>query len=503
MPRKHSYLTVTDQFCGAGGSSLGAAALGLTIVLALNHWQLAIQTHNSNFPNTIHDCTDISACDPRRYPSTDILITSPECTNHSLAKGKKRKGQGQPELWQPADIDPSEERSRATMWDVPRFAEFHDYNLIVVENVVDARHWRLFDAWLKAMADLDYRHEIVYFNSQFAWPTPQSRDRMYVVFWKRGNPAPDLNFYPRAYCMVCEQDVDSVQSWKNPHKKWGRYGKTNGQYVYRCPKCASLVDPYYYAAYNAIDWQLPISRISERKRPLREKTVRRIQIGLERFSSQRFPFLVELGHASSPSGYVRPATEPWPTQTTAQSLGLVTPFIIGMDRSDAVNNRAYPVTRTWPTLTTQKDKALVIPPPLPYIIELYGTSTASPITDPLSTVVAGGNHHGLVVTEEAMRSFLVSYYGQDVMHGVTEAMGTLTTIARHALVTPVGEGAALPSIEDCYFRMLQPSEIGRAMAFPESYIVLGDSRAQTKLYGNAVTPPVMKKILDRCVPTLC
>ena len=25
MPKKKSYLTVTDQFCGAGGSSLGAA----------------------------------------------------------------------------------------------------------------------------------------------------------------------------------------------------------------------------------------------------------------------------------------------------------------------------------------------------------------------------------------------------------------------------------------------------------------------------------------------
>lgn len=53
---KHSYLTITDQFCGAGGSSQGARRLsrkmggGLEIALAMNHWRLAIETHNTNFP---------------------------------------------------------------------------------------------------------------------------------------------------------------------------------------------------------------------------------------------------------------------------------------------------------------------------------------------------------------------------------------------------------------------------------------------------------------------
>ena len=94
--RSTDEVTVTDQFCGAGGSSQGVHQVsskmggGVEVKLALNHWQLAIDTHNTNFPNTAHDCTDISACDPRRYPSTTILITSPECTNHTVAKGQKR-----------------------------------------------------------------------------------------------------------------------------------------------------------------------------------------------------------------------------------------------------------------------------------------------------------------------------------------------------------------------------------------------------------------------------
>jgi DNA (cytosine-5)-methyltransferase 1 len=130
MPKKNSHITFTDQFCGAGGSSQGVRNLsrkhagGIEVKLALNHWKLAIETHNTNFPDTVHDCTDISAADPRRYPSTDILITSPECTNHSLAKGKKIV-QKQIDLFTAGKLDPAAERSRATMWDVPRFAEYH------------------------------------------------------------------------------------------------------------------------------------------------------------------------------------------------------------------------------------------------------------------------------------------------------------------------------------------------------------------------------------------
>jgi DNA (cytosine-5)-methyltransferase 1 len=109
--RKASALTVTDQFCGAGGSSLGATAAGAEVILALNHWKLAVETYNTNFPNTRHDCTDISACDPRRYPSTNILITSPECTNHSLAKGRKRKKTAQPCLTWETSITTMQDRS--------------------------------------------------------------------------------------------------------------------------------------------------------------------------------------------------------------------------------------------------------------------------------------------------------------------------------------------------------------------------------------------------------
>lgn len=599
--KKHSFLTVTDQFCGAGGSSLGATAVpDLNVFLAMNHWALAIETHNTNFPDTHHDMSDISAVDPRRYPSTDILITSPECTNHSLAKGVKRRRK-QMHLWEKEVIDPSAERSRATMWDVPRFAEVHQYNIIVTENVVDARQWLLWDAWIHAMTSLGYDHHIVYFNSMFAHLdprrvqtlhdfAPQSRDRMYVVFWKRGNKRPDLDFRPRAYCQKCEGEVSAVQAFKQTKVvkemggRWGRYGD---QYNYRCPKCAREVDPFYFAAFNAIDWTLPAERIGSRKRPLKSKTIQRIEEGLRRFAGQHLVIETAFSHAennrsrplSNPlmtqstrqtlglampflsvqytPGYNKPVTDPMGSITTQDHHALITPFLTSVNDFDGRN---IPLDQAMGTQTTQEKFGLTFAPfmvelrngqasrevtdplstivtmgahhgiayPDPFIAVLRGTNQAKGMDEPLDTFAAGGNHHGLVMPAP----FLTSYYGSNGnQRTVDEAMGAVTGNDRHALVMPFllgyangdgpaktvteplrtmhtenGQGLVQPvsaiAVEDCHFRMLQPHEVGRGMAFPESYVVLGTKRDQVKQYGNAVTPPVMKMILERCALTL-
>jgi DNA (cytosine-5)-methyltransferase 1 len=548
---KHSYVTVTDQFCGAGGSSLGAQKAGCEIYLALNHWDLAVKTHNTNFPNTAHDCVDISACDPRRYPSTTILLTSPECTNHTLAKGKKRKNLNQLDLFNPQVIDPSEERSRATMWDVVRFAEYHQYEFVIVENVVDVRYWTLFDTWLEAMRVLDYEHELVYFNSQFAYPTPQSRDRLYIVFWKRKNRKPDLNFTPLAYCIKCSEDVHGVQSWKNPLRKAGRYGKRN-QYIYRCPRCREEVQPYYTPAYTAIDWSLPTQRIGDREKPLKPATIERIRKGLEKFTVH---MVVGTDHTQDKSGKCWPVDAVLPTQTARQTAALATrPFIV---RNYSGQPRPTGLEEPLPTITTVDHNSLVQPfviterfdgvhrslnEPLPtvmaangrvhhrlvqpFMVTLRNNSTPGRVEQPLDTVVASGLHHGLV------QPFMISYYSNsEEAQPLSEPIPTVTTKDRHALVQPFLVNYYTPrvslngvdetfstvstqprtylaqpsdpiSVEDCGFRMLQPSEIHRAMAFPGNYIVLGNKREQVKQYGNAVTPPVMEMLVERCIETL-
>jgi DNA (cytosine-5)-methyltransferase 1 len=559
---KNSYITATDQFCGAGGSSIGATAAGVEVRLAMNHWKLAIETHNTNFPNVDHVCTDISATDPRRYPSTNILITSPECTNHSLAKGRARRYYER-DLFGNILIDPSEERSRATMWDVPRFAEYHEYEIITVENVVDAGKWRMFDAWLSAMHALGYEHEIVYFNSMFSWPTPQSRDRMYTVFWKRGNKKPDLEFRPQAWCQHCASNVESIQTWKKG--KWGRY---RAQYFYRCPHCHKQVEPYYYAAFNAIDFSIPAERIGDRQKPLKPKTLARIQYGLDTYGRKPMivtgryttgvgsrvrdaeqdviptqpgdsshavvmPWLVDTNHSQANGKYVNNGTGPLATQTTQQSQGVVLPYMVKTIRPDneysfALGGEApmwaqttcqdvgvvgflckqyggqadpkymsAPLDAPTGTITTWDHHAFV-QLPAGFIAEMHGNSNAGGLHEPLMCVTTSGSHHALVSAD----AFLTYYNGAGARPtGMNDPVGTITGSDRVGISTGALEALEKMTVDDLTFRMLQPPEIGKAMAFPSSYVVKGNGREQVKQYGNAVTPPVMDMLMERCMAT--
>ena len=45
-------ITATDLFAGAGGSTTGATQAGARVVIAANHWTLAVETHAANHPNS-------------------------------------------------------------------------------------------------------------------------------------------------------------------------------------------------------------------------------------------------------------------------------------------------------------------------------------------------------------------------------------------------------------------------------------------------------------------
>jgi DNA (cytosine-5)-methyltransferase 1 len=493
MKRKRSFLTLTDQFCGVGGSTLGAVRAGLTIQVAMNHWKLACEVYNANNPSVDPDCADVSATDPRRYPSTNILITSPECTNHSLAKGARRQYYTE-DLFGKKLIKPEDERSRATMWDVPRFAEYHDYELIQVENVVDAAKWRLWDPWLDAMHALNYEHETVYFNSMFAHPTPQSRDRMYVVFWKKGNKKPDLEFRPKAYCGQCAKDVESIQTWKK-RLKWGRYDK---QYFYRCSVCSQKVIPYYYAAFNAIDFTVPSVRIGDReslgKQPLRETTLERIRYGLKAWGD--LMMITSPRYSTGTSSRIHNANkEPIPTQPGDASHAVVMPWLI--ETAHTQGNGKYAASSMSPTFTQTLAQTLAVLSS-GFLDKTYSGNPKSnfvTMDEPIGTMVASGSHHALVTKE----AFLSYYYGGSQQNSqIHEAVDTITGKSRVALVQNTGK----LRVEDLYYRMLSPEEIGNAMAFPKEYKIFGTIKEKVKLWGNAVTPPVSEMIMERCIPTL-
>ncbi|MGW2352801.1 DNA cytosine methyltransferase [Actinacidiphila glaucinigra] len=70
-------LTYVDFFCGAGGSSSGAAAVpGVRPVLAANHWDKAIASHSKNFPGADHFLGDLHDADVARFPAADLFWAS-------------------------------------------------------------------------------------------------------------------------------------------------------------------------------------------------------------------------------------------------------------------------------------------------------------------------------------------------------------------------------------------------------------------------------------------
>jgi DNA (cytosine-5)-methyltransferase 1 len=363
-------VTATDLFCGAGGSSIGFERLAdCELRLGLNHWQRAIETHATNFQHADHDCEDVASLTTaqiRRYPDSDILMASPECTNHSLAKGARRVKPQAASLFDDGPAGSEEqERSRATMWDVVRFTEQKrlkgkPYKAIVVENVVDAFKWGygddggLFTAWRQAVCALGYESEIVYLNSMFCPPTPQSRDRMYVVYWLRGLRRPDLRFEPRSWCPKCATLVDGRQTWKRIDRSpWGRYGV---QYFYGCPECGGAVLPGVFPAASIIDRSLPAPAIGQRAKPLAKNTRERIRRGLERLASE--PFAIRLLQGGSP----KPLTLPIVTLTQRHDMAMVTPVAGNTFERKPGNRARNAATTPLATVHGTPEQALVVPP---------------------------------------------------------------------------------------------------------------------------------------------
>lgn len=136
----------------------------------------------------------------------------------------------------------------------------------------------------------------------------------------------------------------------------------------------------------------------------------------------------------------------------------------------------------------------------PFIAELRGGgSDARPVTDPLATVTASGNHHALVcrgaAPDGAPAGLLVRNNSArggraHLTTPASEPARTITAAGRQSLLTE-----RTTDLDDVRFRMLTPDEVIRAMAFPGDYVVLGNRRERVRQAGNAVTPPAARDIV--------
>lgn len=537
-----------DFFAGFGGSSSGLVEAGYELATAFNHWDKAIAVHSANHKAADHVQGDLSGYDMRRLPrNAEVLWASPECTWHSPAGGRKRARAADLDLFD--DYVPSDagDRSRATMFDPIRAAEARGFKAVMIENVPEVADWPLFPAWLRMWEDLGYSWQIVnasaaHIYSEANAPAGQWRDRIYIVLAAKGVKMPRIEPRPLAWCSQCDSVVESQQSWKKPAAiQVGKYGR---QYVYVCGANAHarhIVEPYVLPAASVIDWSDLGTRIGDRDRKLAAATMRRIEMGARMFA--RPAIVAHSGQTwdaakddhrnfGDPYAYYRAYAADSAPLMTRQAGGSgdalsVPPYLVEYYG----NGGALPVSGPFGAMTTHDRHALLVPPfvtavnhdsdhraqmlesgPLPArstkigdglvfppaVVEMYGTSTARGVVDPLAAVTAGGNHHGLAVPPDAFLSRQYGARGSKSDHLNTSVWAPAHPITasggNHALVIPqrkrpssMHEGELPFDLEDVRFRMLGPTEHLRAQRFWEDYDTTAANKSETtKGAGNAV-----------------
>ncbi len=157
-----------DMFCGAGGSSAGAHAAGAEIVVGIDRCNIAAETFAANYPEALVIADHLESVDiaslKAKINDIDLLLASPECTNHTCAKGGA----------------PRNEKSRATAMMVINYAKELRPRWLVLENVIHMRSWSRYSELKSALTKLGYSlHEHVLDSADFG--VAQRRRRIFLV----------------------------------------------------------------------------------------------------------------------------------------------------------------------------------------------------------------------------------------------------------------------------------------------------------------------------------
>ena len=189
-----------DLFCGAGGSSAGARAAGIDVVAGIDMCRAATATFGANFPDA-HVVTsrleDVRIDEFKEHAGPiDVLLASPECRNHTCAKGAA----------------PRDESSRATAMEVVRYARALEPRWLVLENVVYMRPWSRYDELKGRLRELGYRlNELTLDASDFG--VAQRRRRLFLVGDRERTPV--LSLPKRRGCRRSVRSVlDPAGTWK-------------------------------------------------------------------------------------------------------------------------------------------------------------------------------------------------------------------------------------------------------------------------------------------------
>lgn len=494
---------IIDCFAGGGGASLGIKwATGRSPDEAINHSATAIAIHEANHPTTRHHHSDIWEVDPVEVAAgrpVGLLWLSPDCTHFSKAKGGK----------------PVSRKIRILAQVAVRYAHAVRPRVICLENVEEFLGWG-------PVSRKTNRPDPVRKGQSFRSFCRQLRREGYVVEWRmlRGCDFGAPTIRKRLF-LVARCDGQPIR-WPVPTHGKGRS------------------EPWRTAA-ECIDWSIPCpsifltkeeGRALGVKRPLAEKTLRRIARGVQRYVIESAePFIVHIAHGDvSPGGVKRwgksdhDLREPLPTVAGSPDFALVAPSLVqtGYGEREGQAPRSLDIQQPLGTVVGCGQKHALV---AAFLAKHYGGVVGSAMRDPVATVTST-DHNALVATTlvnmrgtddcqlvgrsideplptisgggihaAEVRAFLTTYYGNEKDGGsLRDPIRTVTANDRFALVTVHGVQYA---IGDIGMRMLAPRELARAQGFPDSYaleiIFRGkplSKAAQVEMVGNSVNPHV-------------
>jgi DNA (cytosine-5)-methyltransferase 1 len=589
---------LVDVFAGFGGASIALErAYGRAVDISINHCKDALHWHACNHPGSKHLTRDVWEVEPleatqgRRVKHAHF---SPDCRHFSNAKGGKPVSKRVRSLaWV---VIKWAKQTRPEVISLENVREFLTWGPLLRDGKPDSsRKGETFKRWRRQLEALGYVVEYrVIDAADFGAPT--HRKRLYLIarcdgeaiVWPEPTHGPILevtrgtdNTAPErdGVCASngndpaqarCEErraaelaqgqrcGVDLARAGRTGRSRSCADGRGNGPRSGRSGQhgdddlgqttsaTRSVGQKPYRSAAECIDWTLPSysifltpdeARQYGVKRPLAEKTMRRIFMGLRKYVLDNpQPFIVRCAHGDHANGRERwgrsshPLTEPLPTQTASKDFALVSPTLVAIDHaSSAPSGATWPVDEPLRTVTTENRHALIsflmhhhgeaphqntrgqrVDEPIrtitpsnttgslisAYMTKLYGTSTGAAVDAPMATVTAGGNHIGLVY------AYFVKYFGQSVGAAVDEPMHTVTTKDRFGLVT-VNVAGEPYVITDICLRMLQPHELLKAQFTPEiaaDILLPRKGSLAVRLIGNSVSPPPLEAIVRANMP---
>jgi DNA (cytosine-5)-methyltransferase 1 len=528
-----------DLFCGAGGLSTGLALacedLDRDVKLAaVNHWDIAIETHEQNHPWADHYHSGVKALKPIEVfleGDIDILIAAPSCTDHSKARG------GQP-------VNPQDRMSPFAILDW--IAQLRPRS-VLIENVPEFKQWgpvidgqptrnaQFFEAWTHTMEGEDGLGYTVSHRELTAadYGDPTSRKRLFIVARRDDAPVwPDPSHSETGDQPGTEvwRSAAEIIDWSERGQSiWTRGLQGNG----KVPLAANTMQRIAQGIrrYGHDDLEPFADAISalgkDEVRDLQDDVVPVSEVA-DAVAERKEPFLVKAEVvAPDPDadrtyedgvGLCPPtikgqhggsvprdaAEEPVQTVTTDGNIQIYEPETFVLPRNqvygDLHSNASYdPEDRPLHTVTAQNhDGHLVTPYLVPYYGERDGQKPRThALDDPLPTVTATGSDPYLATP------YLTVYNGQSDAADVEDPLPTVTTRDRFGLVLP----ELYPWGLDVRYRMLQPRELAAAQGFPDDYEFAGGTKkAVTEQIGNAVpvnlATALCRQLLEGGGPTL-